>query len=647
MRKACLIFALICLLFLPSVVLANPQWSTNQSTTFPINYSSTPSEFNVTWTGNNIQNILIEIKNSSVILVNNSSMSNSTYLGDIYNFSIILPAGNWYWKSYANDSNGWNATDSWSFTINPASTIMNLTLNGAEGNKSYNLYQNANFTAFLNIPSKTIYLNSTYPNFITQNGSSSITNITNLSSSGLFNVTAYWSGDQNYSSYSKTYYFDTTPPQYTIISPLSASDYYGLNKTYWFNVSWSDATLDQVWFEFGINSTSMTNKTPVQNASGIFFFPLLDYPTGNYTYRWCANDSLNNVSCTSITNFTINKNPTTLSLTSSSWSVTTGTTVSLICLANNPLSVSLYIDSNVVNTSTSSVSVTASYSAAGSHIVNCSTPETANYSGYYTSNTITVSSPTPTSGPSTGTPSSSFTFAIQNLPSSVSVKAGESTIVNFNVRNTYQFAMTVSTTLKDISSEWYTLSRDSFSIKSINGTEPVAITFNIPSNADAKSYVVRVNVTGKSSGGVTESNERTFTLIVNSNTLSNQTNQTNQTEPSLTAQASTGNETVAGNTNETIAMPTGFSINPNDFRNIVLFLGIMAAGLVFIFRDNFTGFLSKGYKPKIAEAKKEPIEEKKPETKKPAMFASLKDKFSKYKGHRLVIQIKKKDKEKA
>jgi len=103
---------------------AEPTWSNNQSST-PTNYSPTTlSEFNITWTDNiDIDTVLIEQNWTSP--ASNLTMTNDTYDGSIYNYSNVLPAGTYYWKSYANDtSNNWNGSDTWAFTINNGTNIL-------------------------------------------------------------------------------------------------------------------------------------------------------------------------------------------------------------------------------------------------------------------------------------------------------------------------------------------------------------------------------------------------------------------------------------------------------------------------------------------------------------------------------------------
>jgi hypothetical protein len=95
---------------------SNLTWSNNQSST-PSTYSSAiNSAFNITWTANQtLDTVLIE-GNWNGTAVNYTAVN---FGNGIYNHNSTLPAGTFYWKSYANDTLGnWNSTDTWHFTIN-------------------------------------------------------------------------------------------------------------------------------------------------------------------------------------------------------------------------------------------------------------------------------------------------------------------------------------------------------------------------------------------------------------------------------------------------------------------------------------------------------------------------------------------------
>jgi hypothetical protein len=113
----------------------SPQYSNLQNST-PAKYSSsTLSLFNVTWTDtlSGINTVLFESNYSG------TPQNYSMYLlsGNVYGYNVTLPAGTFYWKSYANDSVGnLNASAQQTFTISKADNAVDLYLNG---NKNQNL----------------------------------------------------------------------------------------------------------------------------------------------------------------------------------------------------------------------------------------------------------------------------------------------------------------------------------------------------------------------------------------------------------------------------------------------------------------------------------------------------------------------------
>jgi len=135
----------------------NPPLYSNPQASIPSTYSQIKSSFNITW----IDDTLISL----VYFESNISGSPKNYTmtkisDNIYNFQIISPAGNFYWKSYAKDPSGnWNSTPIYTFTINKATPSLSIsgtgtytypytsTVQGTENNLgdddiSYNLYRN-------------------------------------------------------------------------------------------------------------------------------------------------------------------------------------------------------------------------------------------------------------------------------------------------------------------------------------------------------------------------------------------------------------------------------------------------------------------------------------------------------------------------
>jgi len=126
-----------------------PPMSANPSNVTPTNYSyTTYSQFNITWGDElGVDKVFITIMNSTEVLINNASMTNTSGFST-YDYFVVLPAGTFNWTSYANDSAGnWSKSDIWTFTINkgtldlsisfsPSNTVFYPTQTTALGNEN-------------------------------------------------------------------------------------------------------------------------------------------------------------------------------------------------------------------------------------------------------------------------------------------------------------------------------------------------------------------------------------------------------------------------------------------------------------------------------------------------------------------------------
>lgn len=174
-----------------------PQWSSIQQSV-PSKYSpSVLSYFNVSWSdAGTIQNVLFESNFSG------SPVNYSMYLisGNVYGFNVSLPAGAFYWRSYAIDSLGnLNATNMQAINVTKAANPIVLYFNGnGNGNLSVNYGTQTNVSVASALGSPTL----TRDSILVSNPEIAILG---AKPSGYF-YTGSVAENQNYSGNSSSYY---------------------------------------------------------------------------------------------------------------------------------------------------------------------------------------------------------------------------------------------------------------------------------------------------------------------------------------------------------------------------------------------------------------------------------------------------------
>jgi PGF-pre-PGF domain-containing protein len=272
----------------------SPTWFTNQTNvSLTPNYSSTNySQFNITWndTNGSISTVFLEINLSTPA---NFTMSNSTYGGSIYSRSIVLPAGTYYWKSYANDSlNNWNTSANWTFTIGNGTNPVYLYLNNSTNqNNTYYYPQTINATATSTAGTVFLYRNNSY----LVNGTIWTTNESTyiLLGNNTYPFKANATGNANYSDNTTgvTYYAivnkgPTNVSLYlnTTQGNVTYSPYVFANLTAKVNVS--TLTVNISTNITGWNWTEPTNTSEVYNITNISLggLNITAYTLGNANY---------------------------------------------------------------------------------------------------------------------------------------------------------------------------------------------------------------------------------------------------------------------------------------------------------------------------------------------------------------------------
>jgi hypothetical protein len=289
---------------------------------------ATSYQFNATWndTEGNISNVIFEFNGTNYTYLNAEVQNVSS---EFYYTLTGLGAGIYNYSWYANDTdNNWNSTGTLTFTIDAASTLVRLFLNGTEGNVTYNLNDWVNFTVALNISGKTVYLNTSIPGWVLQSGATPLVNITQLTNAGLFNITGYFLGDQNYTASSQTWFANVSDLQ----APQWSNNQSSYPVTYSaqvsvFNITWTDnVNVSSVQIE-GNWSGSATNYSATlisgTTANGIWSFNAT-LPAGTFYWKSYANDTSGNKNSTDAWTFVINKadNPVTLLLNGSAANLT-------------------------------------------------------------------------------------------------------------------------------------------------------------------------------------------------------------------------------------------------------------------------------------------------------------------------------------
>jgi hypothetical protein len=493
-------------------------WSQNQES-IPTGSHYLPKanySFQINWIGSNesyiVSNVLFE-SNFNGTLTNYTSLNNDTNGNYWINFT-DLSGGTYAYRWYAADNeSNWNSTDQFSYIINPnSSTTIKLYLNGTDGNKSYNLNDAANFTVFLSIPSKTIYLNSSYPSFATQTNSSVINYITNLIYSGLYSLTAYWNGDQNYSSSSKTYYFDTVVPQYSnlVEYPSNPAGYY-FYRAYTFGIRWTSASLSQVWFESNHTGTlknyTASTAPPVQNDSINFNITLVDLPSETFAYRWIAIDNISRyVNNSQRIYYILKGSPLTIEVTSSK-NILNQTKATVICRSVvNEVDASnfkLFRNSTLIENNTLFSRKDEQTFDEGVYTYICNNTETQNFTNQTIAYVLNATLKT------------SITGTLDFVgPSSAQVNLGEYNKSNFFLENNLGYSIyNLSVNLTGISKNWYTINELPSSIPN-NFSLSIKINFSIPTDAEQKDYNITLIANGKTSSGATKSTSKSVILTV-------------------------------------------------------------------------------------------------------------------------------------
>jgi hypothetical protein len=354
---------------------APPQWSNNQSST-PVKYNASQSSvFNITWTDfTNVSTVQIEGNWSGSPTNYTPSLISGNTANGVWSYSQILPAGTWYWKSYANDtSNNRNATSTFVFTIARADNPVNLYLNGTQGNNTYTYPQaiNATGTALLG----TVYLYR--DNALLASGASPQANISVLGN-GTYAYKVNATDTTNYSDNTTgvTYYAFVNKATSTcslLFNPISPITYGAA-----VNVSCS-CNNPEASAQLYRNSTNVTSEIGQNVTLG----------AGTWSYVCNVSQSQNYTSASNSSNFVVNPAASQVDLlldgVAANKTVEVGSTVNLTATMITPGTgvVQLYRSGALINSGTAPITNLSTFSTLNTFNITAVYPATQNYSASY------------------------------------------------------------------------------------------------------------------------------------------------------------------------------------------------------------------------------------------------------------------------
>ncbi len=463
---------------------------------------------------NNISDVTFEWNGNNYTDSTTPSVQNS---GSVYWIDLEnLAVGNYPYRWIVNNTSILVFSDTYSIIKNSSAPLI-LTLDGTEGDYSFDLNEIADFVADLDVAGKLIKLESTYPDFITQYNISRIEYSINLTSSGIFTVTASWEGDENYTSLSVTYYFDMGPPKFSNEGTVPNTHFgYIPNSEYKFQINCEDADLVDVWFESNHTGSMKkyysTSNTSVKNSSGLFWIILRDLKPRKFSYKWHAKDGSDGESSTNLINYEVLKmNPLVMDVLPSV-NIKEGTQITAECFSINSIQVpaskfKFYKNSELIENISPSVRMDTFLLGVGTYNFTCNTSGTENYTSQSITRTITVSSAPPDNGDDV---IRKLKITSIDFPS---IEVGESEEASFNLVNEMlRNIFNITIDLLGVSSDWYNITQPS-SIYS-KETKEVKINFTIPPDAEPKSYSMTIGVTGDRSDGETVYVSENLDLII-------------------------------------------------------------------------------------------------------------------------------------
>ena len=222
---------LILLVFVPVIyVFAEPDWSLNKTNFSSLTYTVdiVSLEFNVTWdTSSVIDTVLIEHNITGAL--QNYTVDNNVSAEYYYNWTGLLPGGDYVWREYANDSAPLiNLTDEFYFTVAKADSTIHLYVNESRANFQPGGGEDVNVTAVLqNMSSVDVEIRTNYSDGVDKQwdtGASPLENTTALPVAGEYYFNATFAGDENFTGSSESWIVTVSQPYLEVNLTLPSTE---------------------------------------------------------------------------------------------------------------------------------------------------------------------------------------------------------------------------------------------------------------------------------------------------------------------------------------------------------------------------------------------------------------------------------------
>jgi len=331
---------------------------------------------------------------TNVSFVFNGQNVSVSQTGNTFSSTVVdLAAGTYQYSWTATDSANNVATLNGNFTVSKANSSIDLLLNGTNGNIT--VAQNSNVSISANLTNTSGAVSVFRDGALIVQGQSPVSVNQSFPIQGLYNITATFGGNQNYSASSVTHFItvpDTVAPQFGAMtsSPVSPAQF---TTQYNFTVVVTDnVAVDTVTLE--IDGTTNVTAT---NISGSTYQAIVSSLTvGTHSMVWHANDTSSNSNSTAPFNYTVTQGTPVVSLlinnATGTVNVQVNDTVTIDASLVNPTSgtVNIYVNGTLVQSGAAPQQFNTSFSAVGSVQVIAEFPGDANVSAGNVSATINV-----------------------------------------------------------------------------------------------------------------------------------------------------------------------------------------------------------------------------------------------------------------